>query len=426
MAVEYKTGGNIISKGLFKILTFAILLLIISIALALIANILSFLGFPTFLNFINSTLSAIDKATSTVAIEVKNALQNSGVSSFLSIYGWGIFSLIMLLAFFWKLIFRAYFRLILRPYMVITTVIAFFIFYFVTSYFGFGTFFLSMLEESALFISTYIPKLSEVSYIVLNFISTYSLEYVFAYYVILYLFSFITVWLSYSSKMDYLKPSSARDECIKTLKEARKKTITLPIRMKFYVSNDNSFNAFAFAHNKVAINTGTLKEADEEVLRGVVAHELGHIAHLDVTSNTIAQANFFLIFAIIMIPANIIASTFSPKEGEKVNIFTYVLWLLFFFLMRIVSKIMNSIHYACYLIGGKRSEYKADKFAVKIGEAKGLLRFMAAFIDEPSGGFSDPHPSTRNRLSHILSWIDDSSIKEYENIDTMRIRQNLL
>ena len=188
---------------------------------------------------------------------------------------------------------------------------------------------------------------------------------------------------------------------------------------------DKSFNAFAFAHDKVAINTGTLEGSDQEVLRGIIAHELGHIAHLDVTANVIAQTNFLMMFFAISLPW-LIVSGFAPREGERVNVFTYLIWVFFFALMRIIQSLMNSVHYVCYLIGGKRSEYAADKFAVKIGEGTGILRFMAAYIDEPSGGFSDPHPSMRNRLSHVLKWIEGTKHENYKGLDTKSIRSALL
>ena len=57
------------------------------------------------------------------------------------------------------------------------------------------------------------------------------------------------------------------------------KTANIPFnRNKIYIVNDNSLNAFVADGNNLFIHTGTLIKADnEEQIKGVLAHEVGHI-----------------------------------------------------------------------------------------------------------------------------------------------------
>ena len=425
MAVEYSAGGNKFSRGSKKVLSIILGIAIIYIILVLIAAILSLFGINGLVNVLDKITIVADKILYHVFFAIQTFLVNSGIWGFLDTYAIAAITAIFIVSFFWKLIFRGYWKLITRPYMVVMTIIGFTIFSVVSIYMELESTYSYPIVELLNVIQSFFPQYEGEISSIFNFISMADLSFIFAYYVIMWVLCRIQVWLSFSSKYMYLLPSEARDLCIAVLKEARKKAWGLPMRMKFYVVPDKSFNAFAFAHDKVAINTGTLEGSDQEVLRGIIAHELGHIAHLDVTANVIAQTNFLMMFFAISLPW-LIVSGFAPREGERVNVFTYLIWVFFFALMRIIQSLINSVHYVCYLIGGKRSEYAADKFAVKIGEGTGILRFMAAYIDEPSGGFSDPHPSMRNRLSHVLKWIEGTKHENYKGLDTKSIRSALL
>lgn len=61
---------------------------------------------------------------------------------------------------------------------------------------------------------------------------------------------------------------------------------------KVYVIEDSGPNAFATGrspqHSAVAVTTGILRLLNEDELRGVLAHEIAHIAHRDILIQTIA------------------------------------------------------------------------------------------------------------------------------------------
>ena len=56
-----------------------------------------------------------------------------------------------------------------------------------------------------------------------------------------------------------------------------------------YLFNDNSVNAFVTCGQKIFVNTGLIMEFDDpSMLRGVLAHETGHIAGAHLARSDIA------------------------------------------------------------------------------------------------------------------------------------------
>ena len=423
MAIKYKAGGNKLSffmmrlvKVLFVLaLIFALLFILAVLGVGLIADFLSLL-ISAFFSFSHS---------------VSSFVSSLGIDSIIAGYWRPALGLIVAVSVIVKVVFRGYWKLILRPYTVVTTALVYVLLFLTMDDFELFRIPSGILLSTMSFVVDTLSLLgvefsADAMETIINAALSPYIATAFVYYIVMWVFCRLNVWFTFSSKMKRLLPSEALDECIRTEKEARKKTFSMPMKVKFYVCEDESINAFAFAHNKVAINTGTMNASgmDAELFRGIVGHELGHIAHHDVTANTIANTNFSLLFFVIMIPWAFV-SGLGPKNGEKVNGFTYLVWMLFYMLYRLVSRITQSVHYICYLLGGKRCEYSADKFAVKIGEGKGLLRFMAAFRDAPSGGFSDPHPSMENRLQHVLSWMERSHHDAYKSVDIDQVRSHL-
>lgn len=72
---------------------------------------------------------------------------------------------------------------------------------------------------------------------------------------------------------------------------------------KVYSVQNDTPNAFAFGRTQkssaVALHTGLINQLKADELRGVVAHEVGHIKHRDVTVMTIASALPMILFYIV-------------------------------------------------------------------------------------------------------------------------------
>ena len=101
--------------------------------------------------------------------------------------------------------------------------------------------------------------------------------------------------------------------------------LTLPIikeagleakNVKIYIINDNAVNAFVSNGQNIFINTGLItKYNDPNILRGVIAHEIGHIAagHLARGSEEIAKAKNIIMLTYL---AGIISAASSGSDAS--------------------------------------------------------------------------------------------------------------
>ncbi len=125
-------------------------------------------------------------------------------------------------------------------------------------------------------------------------------------------------------------------------------------------------NAFATgrSHNRavVVVTTGLLRRLDEGELEGVLAHELSHVAHRDVTVMTIAS--FTAIVAGFMTRWAMWGSMFrNSREGNAaiiglvVTIVSVVVYFVSFLLIRALSRYREmSADRAAAILTGKPSE----------------------------------------------------------------------
>jgi len=74
---------------------------------------------------------------------------------------------------------------------------------------------------------------------------------------------------------------------------------------KVFVVNDNTPNAFAFGRTQgsagIAVHTGLLQILDKDEIEGVIAHEIGHIKHRDVTVITLASVLPIMLYYIVLV-----------------------------------------------------------------------------------------------------------------------------
>lgn len=75
---------------------------------------------------------------------------------------------------------------------------------------------------------------------------------------------------------DYLLPlfQSVYDEVLELNPKTSKK-------IKLYIAEDYTVNAFAVGRNTIVLNRGAIEGFSEEQLKGVIAHEFGHLSHGD-------------------------------------------------------------------------------------------------------------------------------------------------
>lgn len=128
-------------------------------------------------------------------------------------------------------------------------------------------------------------------------------------------------------------------------------------RPKVFLVHNPIPNAFAFGRTQkssaIALHTGLIEKLSKEELRGVIAHEIGHIKHRDVLVMTLASTLPILLFYIIYF-GTIFAS--SRDRGGGVNyIGAFVGGMVAQFLATLLVLYLSRVR-----------EYYADSFSARI------------------------------------------------------------
>lgn len=150
---------------------------------------------------------------------------------------------------------------------------------------------------------------------------------------------------------------------------------------RLYVMETEMPNAFATGRNKdhavVAVTSGLLKLLSKDELRGVLAHELGHIKNNDMLIGSIAATIAGAISYLVQIAyfANIFGGSSDDEDGG--GIFGAVAMMI------VAPFIATLLHMAI----SRSREYLADEAGARFaGNANGLAGAL-----EKLGGFSKSH-----------------------------------
>lgn len=189
---------------------------------------------------------------------------------------------------------------------------------------------------------------------------------------------------------------------------ALKETPSLSKNIELCISNDMTVNAFAFGSNTVVLNRGTIESMSDEEIKGVLAHEFGHLAHHDTKAlliNVIGNGLFSLVIMIIngIITAyNIITNLFRPGHDS-----IWIMSLLQGLINFIVTVIMG---FGSIILSAnsRQNEFHADNYASKIGYRENLIEalyFLSKFDMEGKISFKDKmkmsHPYINERIGRL-------------------------
>jgi len=179
-----------------------------------------------------------------------------------------------------------------------------------------------------------------------------------------------------------------------------------PKSVNIYILNDESLNAFVAGGQNVFIHTGmitTLKSPNE--LKGVIAHETGHISgsHLARGPEAMAKAEVPMIIGMLAGIAAIAAG--APDLGLGLLIGA------------------QSFAQREFLAYSRTQESAADQAGVKFMNAtgqspRGMYSVFDLFADQEalSGARQDPfvrtHPLSRDRAATLLNMVDASPFKD--------------
>ncbi|MBM3243346.1 MAG: peptidase M48 [Candidatus Omnitrophica bacterium] len=155
----------------------------------------------------------------------------------------------------------------------------------------------------------------------------------------------------------------------------------------FSIVKDDQYNAFAVPGGFIYVNSGLIKEATDDELACVLAHEIGHIAARHSVKRLQANLGYQLISSIAL-------GKSSPAAVSQAAGITYNIIALGF---------------------SRQDEFLADKLAVKYAKAAGYDPYgMVTFFKKLEGNkksgldlvFLSSHPPIKDRIENVENEIN--------------------
>lgn len=181
--------------------------------------------------------------------------------------------------------------------------------------------------------------------------------------------------LQTNEEIQYLQPLF--DEVYQNALEENPK---LSKEIKLYIIDAMFVNAFAMGRKTIAVTKGAIETFTPEELKGVLAHEFGHISYghtkallLTVVGNFILSIFVFLFRTFIKV-LDLISSIFANTSPVMliVNIINWIFSVLFeitLFLFIYLGQIILSLN-------SRSNEFQADSFAYKIRYGEELTQSL--------------------------------------------------
>lgn len=180
----------------------------------------------------------------------------------------------------------------------------------------------------------------------------------------------------------------------------------LPNDIKLYINKDISRNAFATGRKTICLTRGILDSSDEEI-KGVLAHEFGHLSNKDtdlvllITIGNLFATTFFLIYRWTFLIIGFIVGIFY--RSWTALIMTFFIDVILVALMSLWTKLGTML----VMHSSRQNEYEADHFAHKLGYGMPLIDVLDSFGDDipyKKGLFATlvaSHPDPDERIAKI-------------------------
>jgi Zn-dependent protease with chaperone function len=208
-------------------------------------------------------------------------------------------------------------------------------------------------------------------------------------------------------------------------------------RVKVWIDESRELNAYATGYHTIAITRPLMERLSPGELRGVLAHELGHLLSGDTavaaafsTAGLLPRLVFgvYRVGAVIVRRAFLNAATVHTSRGairvSRVNILggAIVLLVLGYLLNRIhllkavipvilfvlLFAVLNRVFYFLSLLLSRLAEYRQDAFAYRLGYGEGLRRtliLLAESGETPVNRYfivmHGSHPVIYNRIRRL-------------------------
>lgn len=212
-------------------------------------------------------------------------------------------------------------------------------------------------------------------------------------------------------------------------KRAMKRSKIISPKMKLYIVDSMSINAFSIGRNTIAITRGLMNTMNDEELEAVIAHEMSHIINGDTqVSMLITIASNAYIWTVLLISkALFLIETMTGGTSFVSKLLSFVRNIL-----ELALKYVIMVFTVLVASTNRREEYKADKVAFELGYGEGLLSALYKFYHIEMSGkkklidkLQETHPITAYRIEAIEKMCcqdyEDEEFDEefYKDIETV-------
>ena len=213
--------------------------------------------------------------------------------------------------------------------------------------------------------------------------------------------------LATEQERNYLMPMF--EEVYQNAKEVNPK---LNNGVQLYIMDAMYVNAFAMGRKTIAVTRGAIEAFTADELRGIMAHELGHITHGHTKALLLSViGNFYFsiivwIFRLLFFIAQVIADITAQFNFVGTFFSLFTLMIRFFMDMTVIMFINAS--QLILAINSRSNEIQADRFAFEIGYGRELISGMYLLQKitmntklKLSEKLKASHPHMADRIAHL-------------------------
>lgn len=210
-------------------------------------------------------------------------------------------------------------------------------------------------------------------------------------------------------------------------REAKEHNNKLSDKINLYIIDVMYVNAFAMGKHTIAVTRGATTTFSPEQLRGVLAHEFGHISNGDTKAlllNVVGNGIFTITILLFKLVTWCIALFMGAFESVWAKIFIWI----FNFSLEIGTMVLMYLGQIILSLNDRKKEYMADEFAYKIGYGEQLISalYLLDKIAIPgklslSERLKASHPHTAKRIGHLetLTYTENEPIEDMPDLSEL-------
>jgi heat shock protein HtpX len=172
-------------------------------------------------------------------------------------------------------------------------------------------------------------------------------------------------------------------------------------KIKLYIDKSMTVNAYALGANTIVVTRGAVESLSEGLLKGIIAHEFGHLYRGDTMLPLIflgGNLYFVLAFFVIKVVKFILnaSNEIMGEDSQKYNNFFISFWIWLFCLA--ITPLVLLVRGLLALIK-RDNEYMADEFAYDVGYGNHLIYALYS-LDKFDFGSGRVSILERLKMSH--------------------------